>query len=431
MQVKTNRILHIIVLIIFLSMKCSTYSQQFWTEVTPLFGAITGFAVNSNNELFAITYWGGVYKSTDKGLSWVQKNQGINDYNLYSILITPSGDMYVGSVNNGVYKSTDNGNQWLLSGLTVNVKIRALIIDANGNIYAGSHGHGIYRSSNQGAAWTNISTPDFVYSMAATSNGYVFAGSGNPEAIWRSTDNGMTFQQVTTGDHNFNTIIAKDDNLYSVTGNLDTDIPFQFNTDNPVSYKFVFSSDQGDNWIIRSTFSNSSHGITLNQNNVLFIGKYINILRSTDGGYNFTQLSSGINQQSGIIISLACDSTGFIYLGETYGKVYRSTETTIGITSHSNTIPRQYKIYQNYPNPFNPATKIKIDVPQEAGNKKLEVRLAVYDILGKEVATLVNEQLSAGSYEVEWNAYQFASGIYFCKLTANDYNETIPMVLIK
>lgn len=91
-----------------------------------------------------------------------------------------------------------------------------------------------------------------------------------------------------------------------------------------------------------------------------------------------------------------------------------------------NTIPTEYKLYQNYPNPFNPVTNIKYQI---TNNRFVTLRL--YDILGKEVAVLVNEKQAPGEYEVNFDAGSLPSGVYFYKLTAGDFSEIKKMVLIK
>ena len=95
-------------------------------------------------------------------------------------------------------------------------------------------------------------------------------------------------------------------------------------------------------------------------------------------------------------------------------------------------IPTQFELKQNYPNPFNPSTKISYALPKEG-----IVSLKIYDVLGKEVATLVNENKLAGYYEVDFNASAFASGIYFYKIEAGspgeagNFAETRRMILVK
>ncbi len=90
------------------------------------------------------------------------------------------------------------------------------------------------------------------------------------------------------------------------------------------------------------------------------------------------------------------------------------------------TTPKTYELSQNYPNPFNPSTTIEFTVPKDAA-----VTLKIYDVLGKEVATLVNEQKPTGTYIVNWNASNFSSGLYFYKLTAGEFNQTKKMFLVK
>lgn len=102
----------------------------------------------------------------------------------------------------------------------------------------------------------------------------------------------------------------------------------------------------------------------------------------------------------------------------------------VGISKNGNNVPMKFKLYQNYPNPFNPTTKIKFDVPEVRG-EKLEVRLVIYDILGKEVALLVNEKQNAGTYEAEWDASNYPSGVYFYKLISDKIYITKKLVLLK
>jgi hypothetical protein len=89
-------------------------------------------------------------------------------------------------------------------------------------------------------------------------------------------------------------------------------------------------------------------------------------------------------------------------------------------------VPKVYSLSQNYPNPFNPTTLISYSLPK-AGN----VELKVYDLLGREVASLVNGFKQVGSYSVQFNANNFASGVYFYKLKAGDFVSTKKMMLVK
>ena len=98
----------------------------------------------------------------------------------------------------------------------------------------------------------------------------------------------------------------------------------------------------------------------------------------------------------------------------------------IGIEPVSNEIPKEFKLYNNFPNPFNPATKIKFDI-----SKNTKVSLIVYDILGREVSTIVQGDINAGRYEVTFDGTSLSSGIYFYKLVTSDFVDTKKMMLIK
>lgn len=95
-------------------------------------------------------------------------------------------------------------------------------------------------------------------------------------------------------------------------------------------------------------------------------------------------------------------------------------------------IAKDFKLFQNYPNPFNPTTKIKFSIPSYGINKQSEkITLRIYDILGKEIKTLVNNKLRPGIYEVEFNASCLASGVYIYKLTSSSFVDTKQMLLVK
>lgn len=102
-----------------------------------------------------------------------------------------------------------------------------------------------------------------------------------------------------------------------------------------------------------------------------------------------------------------------------------------GIQNEISSMPENFVLYDNFPNPFNPVTKIKFDVPLNINKEITKVRLSVYDILGKEVKILINTQLKAGSYSVEFNAGNIPSGIYFYKLESENFSVSKKMLLIK
>ena len=103
------------------------------------------------------------------------------------------------------------------------------------------------------------------------------------------------------------------------------------------------------------------------------------------------------------------------------GKVNYSNEVNVAITA-----PTVFSLEQNYPNPFNPSTSIKYSIPQDG-----IVSLAIYNILGEKVLTLVNQNMKAGKYAIKFDASHYASGIYFYRLDAGIYSTVKKMILIK
>jgi subtilisin-like proprotein convertase family protein len=110
-----------------------------------------------------------------------------------------------------------------------------------------------------------------------------------------------------------------------------------------------------------------------------------------------------------------------------------SESTLVGVDEDQSISPNTFTLYQNYPNPFNPSTTIKYRIPNVtlSGVEGSKVTLKVYDVLGREVTTLVNKEQNAGNYETVFDASQFSSGVYFYQLNAGSFIQTKKMILIK
>ncbi|MFA5405218.1 MAG: T9SS type A sorting domain-containing protein, partial [Ignavibacteria bacterium] len=152
---------------------------------------------------------------------------------------------------------------------------------------------------------------------------------------------------------------------------------------------------------------------------------------------NGTPASAHLNNLVGrTAINKATNPSPFLTNGQQGGlNIYNvtSADTLISFTlgaftgvNEINGIASEYKLNQNYPNPFNPNTKISFHI-KESGF----VTLKIYDILGKEVTTLVNENLKTGIYEINWNAANNSSGVYFFKLQTNNFSDIKKMLMIK
>ena len=125
---------------------------------------------------------------------------------------------------------------------------------------------------------------------------------------------------------------------------------------------------------------------------------------------------------------------GFDAEGNVVGSIEKLNESEIVdvFDSESNILLSEFKLYQNYPNPFNPVTTINYTVPYlEDKNENSNLTLKVYDILGNEVRTLIDERLSPGNYSIDFDASDFPSGVYYYQLKTKNYLETKKMILLK
>ena len=219
--------------------------------------------------------------------------------------------------------------------------------------------------------------------------------------------------------------------------------------------KILKTTDGGENWFNIDTVSSYLYKIfTIDSNNVWICGNNSTISRTTDGGISwdsvntpfpetyfysihFFDQSNGIVTAGGGLVFITHDAgnTWEYYLSPTYetyavymtspgeayfvdnyiGGVAKYKETLTGNTFSGNEIPANYSLEQNYPNPFNPSTTIKFSLP-----KASTISLKVYDMAGREVASLFNnKELNAGTFEQRFNGSNLASGVYFYTLVAD------------
>lgn len=160
---------------------------------------------------------------------------------------------------------------------------------------------------------------------------------------------------------------------------------------------------------------------------------YLTIRYNSAGVQQWLQKYNGTDNMSDASSSILVDNINNVYITGSSGSATTQDDIvtikyaqSVGITSISSTIPNGFKLSQNYPNPFNPATKIKFDITKESF-----VSLKIYNSLGNEVAVLSNNKLAAGSYEADWNAASFPSGIYYAKITASGFSDVKKLMLVK
>lgn len=389
----------------------------------------------------------------------------------------------VDSINNGNILKRINGSNTVLNNGGIDRPEKIISIDSS-KAYVGSYGQYIYYTSNSGANWiTKLSDSTLAYP-------YFNVSYTDPNVLIASTlslDSGYTRVYITSnGGINWNRqniIFPENSETYDVsvtnpqhfwvgvncTAVNCPDMRYYFTTnaginwqvktfdlisnnvrmDAPVfksnnNFGLVFSpgfnyyqyssTDGGTNWSVPTLLiSGDFYGVKLfnvDSTQTWYWATQKKIFKTTNDGLNWSEMSINLVDPE-FIRAVSFKKIGnkfYGWVGTNTGKLFKISEliSPIGIHPISTEIPKSYSLSQNYPNPFNPVTKIRFSLPH-AGN----VRLTVYDALGKEIKLLVNENLQAGIYETDFDAANIPSGVYFYRIEADGFTETKKMILLK
>jgi hypothetical protein len=259
-------------------------------------------------------------------------------------------------------------------------------------------------------------------------NGNTFVLSGNNGAlIWtlnqgQSVDGNIRLGQDISGDGNLD-IISSGARLLNRIDSRSAAIFWTNGLDNNYIHGVDELSDvtgDGIKDIVAGTQNSNLYVVTGDSGRTVF-------------SYNFGSATTNTVEQVARLKSIDGNLSTEFLGGSRTGKIIcfsGGPNTVVGITQSSSEVPVAYSLEQNYPNPFNPSTTIKFAIPQSSLSK-VNAKLIIYNALGAEVATLVNNELSAGNYEVEFDASNLASGVYFYRLTAGAFSETKRMMVVK
>lgn len=373
--------------------------------------ANTGYISNIENILFC---------TTNQGLNWtkyeVLSNEGKRD-----ICFVNNTTGFGCGLQGKTFKTTNSGQNWTVSQISGSGFLETIWFnDINTGFTAGLSG--AYYTTNSGANWGNTGINaqgeklNSIY-FPSVSTGYIV---GNTGKIFKTTNGGLNWLSISSDNNHYSDVFFTNDNTGYIVS----------------AYLIRKTINGGANWqnylvpIYQGGFS--SIYFPTPQTGYIVGGNDINtpypvIVKTTNSGLNWYAIGCQANF-SLTSVRFINENIGFTVSNN--GQILKTTngggQLLVGLNEPGKDIPSEYSMLQNYPNPFNPVTNIIFDIP-----KSSNVKIMIYNILGKEIVVLVNEKMNAGSYNVDWDASVYPSGVYFYKLVTDDFVESKKMVLIK
>lgn len=404
---------------------------------------------------------GFIRKSSDGGLNWLTINNNIRD-SLYSIGFI--GDIgYTAGGNGTVMKSTNSGLTWVAQSKITAATITDLCLLNSNEVVGVGTGRKIIKTTNGGTNWISATPGNYsshLYSVDKASSSTLVA-VGDNGLIMKSTNSGANWSNITGPTMSSLKSVSFTDSLNGTAVGIGGTI--------------LKTSNSGGNWSQINTADvtvNDLNGVSfLNSNTGIAVGNNGTILKTTNGGNNWVQKTSGtiddiisvsiansvcyatlyssyvlkstnlgenwtshFTQSNSALLSVFFNDANTGWICGTGGAILKTTDGGgVFVNKISSEVPTSHKLYQNYPNPFNATSKIKFSI-SENGKWKTEkglVTLKIFDILGKEIATLVNECLNTGTYEVMFNGSNLSTGIYFYQLITYNFIETKKLIILK
>lgn len=416
---------------------------------------------------------GGVYKSTNDGNNWTDLNQKLSTLQYQSADYDPTNllSFQGGTQDNNKMTSTDGGNNWIQR--TTGDGGYTIVDPVNTNYVYGQYVNGsIQRSNNSGVSFSSITPSGSTgglfynpYEMAPGDHNTIVFGRAD---IWKTTN-----AQTATSSSGWTQIATT-----TIVGGSVSAIGISATNINKIyigtsNGRILVTTDNGANWSVQTGYPYVSDFIVDNTNDNICYATLggtgtTHVLKTTNSGLNWTSITGNLPNIAANSIVMRTLSPRMLFVGtdfgvfqstndganwisfssglpmvEVYDMKYKQTIGMILVATHGRgcwtfdlnstlgidpfgEIPAQYKLSQNYPNPFNPVTNIAFDIP-----KYNSVKLEIYDMSGKKIEELVNQNLNAGHYQVQWDASKYSSGAYVSKLTTPDYSATSKLMLIK
>lgn len=455
----------------------SSDGPDVWTTSLSGAGQIWSVVINSTTPatMYAGSSTTGVWKTTNSGLNWAQTNSGLTNLTIQCMQICATNPLviYVGTTQTGagagIYKSTDAGATWtqINTGIVeTSLGIQSILIHpTNPNIayVAVFDGlvesvQGVYKTTNGGTLWapanTGFGTIKNVLSLAMNpknpnvlyaGTSFSIATSQGPSRIYKSVDAGTTWTEASNGLPNLPADNKPIRCLSFSTSDTSVVLAGMFMNTDSVSGMYL-TTNGGGLWTRRHTGLPNAVGtlprsciIRPGSSTEFYVGlgnatnTAIGIFRTTNAGLLWTEFNGGTMNNTisiralnfrtaGNLTLYACGAHPTVVGGQ---GLFEYTFTGVGV-GNNNGVPDKFSLSQNYPNPFNPVTTINYELPTVN-----YVSIKVFDLSGKEIASLVNETKSAGSYSVNFDAGKLSSGVYVYKISAGEFNAEKKMILVK
>jgi photosystem II stability/assembly factor-like uncharacterized protein len=370
---------------------------------------------------------GVIIHTTDGGNSWAVQNSTIHTFITDIFFInnkigwaTTIKDIF--PFNTIILKTNDGGINWNAENFqdTTALMRTVFFFDSLNGFIGGSY---IAYTSDGGNSWTRASVdstvvsnyPVYEFNFYNPSHGYACGGRLDVAGVvWHTTDYGLNWNaQGVSADEIFDIFIFDSLNAITLAGDPEGLYPITK----------IKTTDGGNNWS-RDTlsFRGLSFRIDFRTYNEGWSASGYRFLFTSDRGDTWHEFET---PDSSVIYDLQFTDARHGYAVGENGVILKLDPSLVTVEPEMGQ-PNEFILYQNYPNPFNPTTKIRFRIPDDTF-----VNLRVFDILGNEVAILINEYKPAGEYEVEFNANGLSNGIYFYRIQAGSYAEIKKLVLLK
>jgi photosystem II stability/assembly factor-like uncharacterized protein len=368
---------------------------------------------------------GVILKTTNGGINWFIQNNGLTGRSMYGIYAVDSNIVYCIGWFETILKTTNGGNNWSIIRYGIYAQSHSFFgtyfLNENTGWICGT-GSLIFKTTNGGLTFDSTFIPvGYLYDIYFRNplEGLV---CGEASTMYRTTDGGLNWTQIIMP---IGTAAADFFKMSFI--NLSTGY-----TQGVTTNKVFKTTNFGISWdsIARVPGADESYCIFFPSLNTGYCaGTYGRMFKTTNGGYNWRQ-ENLLKFNTAFINSLYFynDSIGWAVGGA--GKILFTSnggQPLVQISNNNELIPNTYQLFQNYPNPFNSQTRIDFEILNRAF-----VNITVYDLRGKEVQSLVNDEKTTGRYSVNFNAQNISSGIYFTRMSVNGKSQKIiKMTLIK